>query len=358
MSLTSVPDGPLKEIVSQIGSDSRVSLFSTCKWLRQRMVYSGCLEYMPMRFPDPSVWFFDYIQVCTLSRVAKLPASLIKLTLDSNKEITRPIVHSGVKKLIIKKSVDSIGFVHLPKQLESLILNNHDGWISFASLPLLKRLHIGGRGFTQSLDGLPDTLTSLSISSLGFDQPLHALPPGLLYLEINSSMFNQPLDSLPTSLAELEISSTSEYDSLFDQPLSSLPQSLKTLTLETCARFNRPMDQLPEGLEELNIFHCRIFNQPLDHLPDGLVRLRVFSSTAFKKKLDNLPPNLQTLDLGGFLGESDIPKTLPPKLAKIKVHKSDTTSVYIAAIIMATLFVVCLVGITLMIVSSIALARK
>ena len=152
---------------------------------------------------------------------------------------------------------------------KELFINCKDFNHPLNSLPFsLQKLIIYSKGFTQSLDDLPSSITTLELNCT-YKGSLGKLPSSLETLIITDPLFNLSLSDLPASVTNLRIVSED-----FQQPLEVLPSNLKNLYIE--GNYNQEFTEsmVAPALETITI-SSYWFSQAIDYVPPSLKKLHL-----------------------------------------------------------------------------------
>lgn len=202
--------------------------------------------------------------------------------------------------------VYSLLIEQLPKQLETLIMNDNFKSSISAGLPRkLKRLDLG-KAFNKRLTNLPPGLESLVVSGAFNKQVGKDLPGSLKHLTLGGE-YNSPIDDLPENLISLTLGWN------FSQPINNLPRGLRTLV--TGDLFDHDIANPPPSLRVFKVggnssrglrFHFNAF-KTLPMLSPGLRRvfLRVHLENAFDMRDVWLPDTVTALTVEVFYVEKN-----------------------------------------------------
>lgn len=253
-----------------------------------------------------------------------LPDTLqyLHLSLHFNQPLEDDLPESITTLIIASKSFNhNINFEWLPnlKRLQigdktKLGKFNHN---IFENLPDgLTSLKIYSKVFNKKFSKLPSSLLHLSIHSNVFQHPLNdCLPSSLLSLSIGTK-YSQHLNSLPSSLTSLEI-----IGHQYEHSLSTLPTSLKYLSASGVHTTKHDLTNLT-SLYSLNLMLTSLSESHALSLPPSLLRLYLHQ---FNGPLV-IPPYLQYLSLD--FSCAFLPDILPLSLSTIKLASALTFLFY------------------------------
>lgn len=167
-----------------------------------------------------------------------------------------------------------------------------------------------GRGFNQSLCGLPSCIKAIRYNI--YDE---------LYYKWNNNMqlvykdftFHQPLDNLHDGLEYLELYGNKSKE------LRNLPASLKFLLIYWKCHIN--LEYLPESLEVLYLDYTKLPHDSQSNLPRGLKEL--YLNGGVDGTIRELPDGLKVLYLNGIYTQLDKFIKLPAELHTFIFYDSE-----------------------------------